>query len=263
MFALYRLHFSTRAFLLVEFSFDKMQSIILGSLLFAGSLAFPTRNHVVHEKRHAPLRLHKRERIDPDAIIPIRIALRQTNLEAGHDMLMDVSHPSSSNYGKHLSAQEVHDMFAPAEESVNAVKDWLFEHGLGEDDVMHYDNKGWLALDIPASRAESLLNTEYYEYESSGSHRIGCDAYSLPVHVSEHVDFVKPGIKLSARLKKRTVKRDPQGGWPPSGPPGGRPGWHHRPRPPHGPPVPYPHWQPPPAAQGLPPDLRHCGVNIT
>lgn len=239
-----------------------MQSFILGSLLFVSALAFPTSNHIVHEKRHVPL-LHPRRRVEADAIIPVRIALRQTNLDVGHDVLMDISHPNSPNYGKHLTAEEAHEMFAPAEESVKAVKDWLLEHGLSSDDIMHYDNKGWLALDIPAHRAEGLLNTKYYEYEKSGSHRIGCDEYSLPAHVTEHVDFVKPGVKLSAPLKKRTIKRDAQGGWPPGGWPPSGPWWHRHPGPPHGPPNPWPHWQPPHGVQGLPPDLRHCGVNIT
>lgn len=230
-----------------------MGSFILHSLLFASSLAYPTSNHVVHEKRDIILE-PSRTRLDPNAIIPIRIALRQSNLDIGHEKLMDVSHPSSTNYGKHLSAEEVHDLFAPAEDTVNAVKDWLLSSGLSETDILHYENKGWLALDIPAGRAEELLNTEYYEYERSGSHRIGCDVYSLPAHVSEHVDFVKPGIKLSAPLKKRTVKRG-SAGWP-------GPGWSHPPphlpHPPH-----WPHWKPPPQAQGLPPDLQNCGVNIT
>lgn len=231
-----------------------MHSLVLLGFLFAGSLALPTSNHVVHEKRHIPLR-HSRQRLDPDAIIPIRIALRQSNLDIGHDRLMDISHPSSASYGKHLSSEEVHELFAPTEASVNAVKSWLLGSGLGEDDIMQYENKGWLALDIPASRAEDLLKTEYYEFEKSGSHRIGCDEYSLPAHLSEHVDFVKPGIVLSAPVKKRTVKRDSA-----TSPVRGRPGW---PGPPHPQPYPWPHWQPPHHAHGLPPDLQNCGVNIT
>jgi tripeptidyl-peptidase-1 len=208
---------------------------------------------VVHEKRDTP-HSHSRIRLDNDAIIPIRIALRQNNLHTGHDYLMDVSHPSSKNYGKHWTAEEVHDHFAPSEEAVQAVKDWLLSSGLHEHDIFHYENKGWLAMDIPASHAEHLLETDYYEYEKSGSYHIGCDAYSLPAHIAEHVDFIKPGVKLSAPLNKRTVKRDSTH-WP-----RGHPG---RPQPPHIPAHRLPHYQPPPHAQGLAPDLRDCGVNIT
>lgn len=231
-----------------------MQGLILLSLLFAASLAFPTSNHAVHEKRDTPLN-HPRQRLHPDAIIPIRIAIQQSNLHIGHDRLMDISHPSSPNYGKHLSPEEVHNLFAPSEASFNAVKSWLIDSGLDESDILHYENKGWLALDIPARRAENLLKTKYYEYEDSDSYRIGCDAYSLPSHLAEHVDFVKPGIKLSAPLRKRTVKRG-EPGWPIGG-------HHHWPGPHHLPPNPWPHWHPPGPAHGLPPQLQNCGVNIT
>ncbi len=102
------------------------------------------------------------------------------------------------------------------------------------------------------------MSAEYYEYDKSGSYHLGCDEYSLPAHLTEHVDFIKPGVKLSAPLKKRTVKRS-MPSWPHPGPPGG-PGW---PGPPGFPSHPWPHWNPPAHAGKLPEDLRACGVNIT
>lgn len=47
--------------------------------------------HVLHEKRevgHA--QWTKRSRLEPDRILPMRIGLTQSNLEKGHDYLMDV-----------------------------------------------------------------------------------------------------------------------------------------------------------------------------
>ena len=79
---------------------------------------------------------------------------------------MDVSHPSSKNYGKHLSKEEVHALFAPAEETLEVVKNWLLGSGLfNEGDIIEYENKGWLAVDMPAGHAESLFGTAYYEHE--------------------------------------------------------------------------------------------------
>ncbi|KAK4539399.1 hypothetical protein LTR36_010962 [Oleoguttula mirabilis] len=228
-------------------------ALLTGSIALAGALALPSSNHVLHEKRSTPL-VHRRERVEPNAVIPIRIGLKQSNLHTGYDRLMEVSHPSSSNYGQHLSADEVHSIFAPAEDTVQAVKDWLLGSGVREADILPYTNKGWLAIDLPAKDAERLLRTEYYEHETSDGHKIGCDEYYLPAHVSKHVDLIKPGVKLSAPLKKRVVKRE----WPHGG--GGRPG---HPSPPHTHPNPFPHWHMPPAAHGLPPALQNCGVNIT
>ena len=67
---------------------------VVGSLLISvQSAALPSArsNLVIHEKRHTPAtRWIKRDRIAPQAILPIRIGLTQKNLEKGHDFLMDV-----------------------------------------------------------------------------------------------------------------------------------------------------------------------------
>ncbi len=50
------------------------------------------RSHVLHE-RHLPhwsQRWTKRDKVDGSAMLPMRIGLKQSNLEAGHDRLMDM-----------------------------------------------------------------------------------------------------------------------------------------------------------------------------
>lgn len=153
--------------------------ILVNSSLLTAVVSFST-SHVLHEKREVSL-THKRERIDGDAIIPIRIGLKQSNLHTGYDRLMEVSHPASENYGKHLSKEEIHSIFAPAEDTVRVVEDWLLSSGLfDKSDIKHYENKGWLAIDMPAKHAELLFGTEYYEHMAdSGEVRIGCDEVCL------------------------------------------------------------------------------------
>jgi hypothetical protein len=70
-------------------------------------------------------------------------------------------------------------MFAPAEEAAQSVKDWLVSSGIGEDRIMHYDNKGWLAFDASVDEAERLLLTEFHEHEHRhfDKVRVGCDKY--------------------------------------------------------------------------------------
>lgn len=90
------------------------------------------------------------------------------------------SHPKSANYGKYWSAEEVHDLFSPSQESVEAVREWLTSFGIHSSRIVHSDNKGWLAFDATADEAERLLLTEYYEHEHlhSSKMRVGCDKYS-------------------------------------------------------------------------------------
>ena len=66
--------------------------------------------YTLHEKREVQKEKWTRNldvKLNRDAVIPISIGLTQRNLENGYDMLMDVSHPESPNYGKHWSMQKV------------------------------------------------------------------------------------------------------------------------------------------------------------
>lgn len=62
------------------------------SLLLAACTASPLQvRSVLHEKReYTPRQWTKGDRLSSDAILPMRIGLKQSNLEHGHGMLMDV-----------------------------------------------------------------------------------------------------------------------------------------------------------------------------
>ena len=216
-------------------------------LLVAGSLAGPLATHVQHEKRSATSDSpwQRKSRVQADAIVPLRIGLVQTNLEKGYEHLLSISHPESSSYGQHLSADEVHELFAPATESVEAVRTWLVSSGIEVDDIIHSDNKGWLALDLPASSVERPFGTSLHEYEhkSSGDLRLGCEEYHLPSHLVEHVDYITPGVKFSAPVKRLLARSDLELERLRSS------GLQTR--------------SPTEAQASLPQDLQHCDTNIT
>lgn len=68
-------------------------AIVAGLILSVSNAAAlaPRSSLVVHEKRTAPpTKWIKRDRVDPGAVLPVRIGLSQNNLEKGHDYLMDV-----------------------------------------------------------------------------------------------------------------------------------------------------------------------------
>lgn len=87
------------------------------------------------------------------------------------------SSPTSKKYGKFYTPEEIHDFFAPADEAVEAVKEWLRGSGIADSRIVHSDNKGWIAFDGFAEEAERLFKTEYYEHEhkANSNIRVGCD----------------------------------------------------------------------------------------
>lgn len=69
-------------------------SFLLLGAATAGVLAIPTTDHVVHERRDfLPSHWTEEGRLDGDAVLPVRIGLTQSNMDRGHDMLMDLYVP--------------------------------------------------------------------------------------------------------------------------------------------------------------------------
>lgn len=137
--------------------------------------------YVVHERRQthrAGAHLTKRSQVNSGSLLPMRIGLTQVDLHRGYDLVMDVSHPESKNYGKHYSAEEVNKLFAPAAETVQAVRNWLISSGIAEERIKVSDNKGWFAFDAYKEEAEELFRTQYYQEEHSryaSKYLVGCD----------------------------------------------------------------------------------------
>lgn len=99
--------------------------------------------HVLHERQMPQWSRtwQKKDRVPKSALLPMRIGLRQTNLQEGHELLMDRSDPRSPNYGLRMSAREVIDFFAPPRESVEVVRDWLVAGGINVTRLTQSANK--------------------------------------------------------------------------------------------------------------------------
>ena len=92
----------------------KFASILTASALAVTAIASPTTHLTIHEKRDAaPIGWAKRGLLPRDAVLPMSIAVKQGNLDKAYEHLMDVSHPSSENFGKHWTAKQVAEAFRP------------------------------------------------------------------------------------------------------------------------------------------------------
>jgi tripeptidyl-peptidase-1 len=92
------------------------------------------------------------------------------------------------------------------------VTSWVVTSGIDVERVSQSTNKAWLQFDAAAEEMERLLKTKYHYYEhvNGGRMHIGCNEYKLPAAVSDHVDYVTPGVKFVAtkaigNIKKRNL----------------------------------------------------------
>lgn len=147
-------------------------TLTLAIISLAGSTRSP---YNVHEMRSAiPTGWTRTRRHENGATLPLRIALKQSNIESIGDFLYDVSHPESANYGKHWTAEEISRKFSPSDGTVSTVRDWLIENGLARERIRVSPTKGWINVNVTVEEAERLMNTEYHVYtHDSGKEHVG------------------------------------------------------------------------------------------
>lgn len=178
-------------------------SLFALSALVAYSVAAPSSSHVQHEKRdYLPPGWERHGKIASHEVLPMRFALSQSNLDKADDFLMDVSHPDSPNFGKHWTAKQVADTFAPSQESVDAVSAWLINSGIAPERIQKSQSIGWLTVDATVAEAENLLKTEFFLHKHSltGKPHVACDDYSVPEYVQPHVDFITPTVHFDTKI---------------------------------------------------------------
>lgn len=172
--------------------------------LVVGVSASPitTSNHVVHERRSKPPpNWSRHSRLHPAFIFPIRIGLAQQNLHRAEEFINQVAHPGSPQYSQHWSPQKIAGTFAPSTETVDAVKTWLSASGIELSRVKMSNSRNWMTFNATASEAESLLKTEYHLYNhNSGHSHVACKHYSIPSHLTEHIDIVTPTVHFDKRI---------------------------------------------------------------
>ncbi|KAH8662151.1 Pro-kumamolisin [Xylariales sp. PMI_506] len=163
----------------------------------------PGVNHVVHEERRtaksswAPVR-----RPHQSWALPVRIGLTQSNLDRAEEFVNAVAHPKSASYGKHWTPKQIVDTFAPKQESIDAVKEWLQVEGIEGNRIKLSKGRHWLEFKATVSEVERLLKTTYhmYKHRQHGQSHIACDKYYIPEHLVEHIDLITPTVHFDRRV---------------------------------------------------------------
>ena len=144
-------------------------------------------------------------RTDPWQSITLSFSMRQQNVDLLIDTLMAVSTPSNDRYGDFLNKDQVFNMLAPKQESIDAVKTWIKTMNIDEKDIISWTpNSDIIKVKTSILIAEALLNCQYYDYQSVVNQdiivsrvRIGTD-YEVPSYLVDHLDLVLPTHRFPA-----------------------------------------------------------------
>lgn len=129
-----------------------------------------------------------------DHVINLKIGLKQHKMDELIGKLYDVSDPTSPNYGKHLSKEEVDVLTAPHPDTVTVVEDWLASHGISSTECSRSPAGDWLYASLPVATVERMLGTTYSIFRHTGTNdrAVRTLAYSLPRVLHDHIDVVAP-----------------------------------------------------------------------
>lgn len=138
----------------------------------------------------------------PNEPVALRIALRQQHPDALEQAVLDISTPGHSNYGMHMSREEVRSYTAPSAQAVSEVTAWIRQYN-----VKHNVDNDWISVSTTVATANKLLNTTFgwYEYEGGGGPKLRTLSYSVPDEVADHVDLVQPTTRFGQLGAKRST----------------------------------------------------------
>jgi len=127
--------------------------------------------------------------------LDLHLKLKSDNPDALVKTLLEVSDPTHSRYGAHLSKEALSTLVAPHPDSHAVVAAWLAAHDVPEDAVRPAFAGDWLVLEaVPVSTANALLGADYqiYSHTETGETIVRTTSYSLPSLLHDHVSVVAP-----------------------------------------------------------------------
>eukprot|EP01041_Mallomonas_annulata_P007516 gene7516-15377_t len=169
-----------------------MKSIVRLLLLFQVWMDICTSKTIHMETsklpEHKSTHFQRQERASADATHEVVFAVKQRNIEVLKDKLYDISSPTSANYRKHMSREEVVSM-----SSNPTATQKVLEHLRAMGATIHQSSNGeYIRASAPIAHWENLFSTTFYNFnhKKSGMSIIRSHHYSLPEELAEHVSAV-------------------------------------------------------------------------
>ncbi|KAF2147611.1 tripeptidyl-peptidase 1 precursor [Myriangium duriaei CBS 260.36] len=166
---------------------------IFSSLSWGAWAAPASAHHYVVKETHPIPRGWKVSSHPPaDHVIHLKIGLAQRNQNELERHVHEVSDPTHPRYRQYLSADEIHHLISPSNETVDLVFAWLKNHGV---DGTLGTTKEWIDAALPVEQVEKLLDTKYSVFthdDGSNLVRTTEGSWSLPQYLHDHIRMVQP-----------------------------------------------------------------------
>ena len=146
--------------------------------------------------------LLRQHRVHHDHIHEVTFVIQQRNMEQLTEVLHDVSNPMSTNYGQHMTKEEVTNMTSNPE-AHKAVTTYL--HSIGAIVISNSLGSEYIRASASISVWEKTFDTLFFEFHQiqlNGNTEIfvRAEKYSIPMVLDSHVESVFNTIQMPYRL---------------------------------------------------------------
>jgi len=152
---------------------------------------------------------------DPSDSVKLMMVLKrdEEKLKKLEEKFWAVSDPTSSDYGNHLSADELTDMIGIEDDHINAVVDFFESQGAKVDVGQHMD---LVSIEMPISKAETTFSTTLvkYRHKEKGTTLVRAKdgvGSSIPAEMADMISLVDniegfPALRTSPIVEKTDTK---------------------------------------------------------
>ncbi|KAF7358649.1 Family S53 protease-like protein [Mycena sanguinolenta] len=148
---------------------------------------------VVHENlAAAPSSFVHKGAAAPTDMLTLRLALAPNNITGLQTKMASISSPSSSEYRKWLTADEVKNFVKPSSATTSALNNFVSANGLNATIISPHED--WMAITLPVSTANNLFDAQFqvYSHPSMSDTITRTLSVSLPEELVGHVQAIHP-----------------------------------------------------------------------
>ncbi|KAJ6484685.1 family S53 protease-like protein [Mycena sanguinolenta] len=163
------------------------------ALSFSLVVAVSAGNMVVHESLAAsPSSFVHKGAAAPTDMLTLRLALAPNNITGLQAKMASISDPSSSEYGKWLTGDEVKNFVKPSSATSSALNNFVSANGLNATVISPHED--WMAITLPVSAANNLFDAQFqvYSHPSMSDTMTRTLSVSLPQELVGHVQAIHP-----------------------------------------------------------------------
>ncbi|KAF8209685.1 peptidase S8/S53 domain-containing protein [Mycena galopus ATCC 62051] len=176
------------------------------AVFFSLVIVVSARNMVVHESLSAaPGSFVHQGAAAPTDMLTLRLALAPNNIAGLQAKMMSISAPSSSEYRKWMTADEVKSFVKPSSATTSALNDFVSAHGLNATVISPHED--WMSVTLPVSAANNLFAAQFevYSHPSMSNTITRTLSVSLPQELVGHVQAIHPTTAFARPSGHKTI----------------------------------------------------------